>query len=68
MNYTIKILELEKKRMEQALRHKDLMARNKTQAMEYLKNISEIKKAITFLRSKSFSMKSRKEFNEDISK
>lgn len=53
MDYAIKILEKEKKIIEQQIRQEDLMHQNMKQATQYLKNISEIKRAIKLLKVKA---------------
>ena len=52
MDYVIELLEREKKGMEVSLREQDLMHTNMRKASDYLKSISELKRAIKVLKTK----------------
>ena len=52
MDYVIELLEREKKGMEVSLRELDLIHTNMRKASDYLKSISELKRAIKVLKTK----------------
>lgn len=53
MDYAIQLLEKEKKLLESSIREQDLMRKNMRQASQYMKKISELKRAVKVLKTKS---------------
>jgi len=52
MEYAIKILETERKKLETELKDRDLMRENMSKATTAMANISQIRQAIKLLRAK----------------
>lgn len=53
MDYAIQLLENEKKLLENNIREQNLMRKNMKQATQDMKNISELKRAVKVLKTKS---------------
>lgn len=52
MEYVIQLLEKKRKALEKTIREEELMLKDKKQANAYLRNISEIRRAIKVLKTK----------------
>jgi|GEM_PF-7086907 len=57
MQFVIALLEKEKTKIEHGIRHEELLCKNRKQAIEQLRNVGEIKKAIKILKARSLKIK-----------